>query len=96
MKKWENPYSRFRYENDGSMKFRVDPLNSGVTVFGADQRAFRDNMKKQLDDINPCLNIGNTWVTNNVFTSTQINNVDQPVVNDKAAPRLTFFRLFKL
>ena len=97
MRRLQNPYSKFRYDGGFTPRYRVNPSDGRVAdTYGVDLWAARESIKKQVDTIAPCLNIGNTWVVNHVYRTTQITNVDQPVVNDPTAPRWTFFKLFKL
>ena len=95
MSSWDNPYSKFRYDNNLTPKFRVEDLKT--RMYGVELRAFKDNYKAQMPDVPPTwVNNGATWVTNHIFRSTQINKVDQPVVDDKNAYKWSFFKLFKL
>jgi len=90
-----NPYSKYRYDNGIDVKFRVNDLNTHI--YGVELRALKDNIKSQMPDTSTSwINNGATWVLNNVFKCNQINKVDQPVVDDKNASKLTFFKLFKL
>lgn len=96
MKKLDNPYSKFRYDNNFNPKFRVDTASS-TRIYGTELRAQKSNIWAQLSEVPPTwINNGATWVVNNVFRCNQINKVDQPVVDDKNASRWTFFKLFKL
>lgn len=89
-----NPYSRYKYSNDGTLKYTVDPYTYKVTTFGAELKAHKDNFKLQLDDMDSHLNLGNTWVINNIYPCTQVSNVDRPINPIKKGS--TFFRLFRL
>jgi len=90
-----NPYSKFRYDNNFNPKFRVEDRTT--QMYGTDLRAFKDNIGSQMSEVPPTwINNGATWVLNNVFRANQVNKVDQPMVNDKNASKLTFFKLFKL
>lgn len=88
----DNPYSKFRYSNNFSLKFKADA--GSTNTYGSELRAFSSHIKAQVGD--PWVNNGATWVTDNVFRGNQITKVDQPVVNDPNAPKRVFFRLFKL
>jgi len=91
----KNPYSKYRLDSGYDPKFRVE--NNTSQVYGVETRAFKDNIKDQLSDIPMTwINNGATWVVNHVYRCTQINKVDQPMVDDKNAPKMTFFKLFKL
>jgi hypothetical protein len=98
MKKLDNPYSKYRYDNTYTPKFRVDTASENSTrMYGVELRSYKSNIKAQMPSV-PATWIANgaTWVVNNVFRCNQVNKVDQPMVNDKNAPRRTFFKLFKL
>jgi hypothetical protein len=91
----DNPYSKYRFDNTFNPKFRVE--NNLTRLYGIEQRAFKDNIKDQMPEVpSTWVNNGATWVVNNVYKCTQINKVDQPVVNDKNASKQTYFKLFKL
>jgi len=91
----DNPYSKFRYDNNFNIKFRVE--NGHISMYGVECRSFQDNIRDQMSEVpSTWVNNGATWVVNNVYKCNQINKVDQPVVNDKNASKLTFFKLFKL
>ncbi len=90
---YSNPYSKYKYTNNGTVKYMVDPYNYKTTMHGVELKAHKDKFKAQLEDMESHLNVGNTWVINNVYKCTQINNVDQPLNPQKGA---TFFRLFRL
>lgn len=90
-----NPYSKYRYDNTYSPKFRVE--GSKTRLYGIELRSYKDNIKAQISEVpSTWINNGATWVVNHVFKCNQINKVDQPMVNDENAPKRTFFRLFKL
>ena len=93
----DNPYSKYRFDNGFNVKFRVDTATNTTRMYGAELRSYKDNIRAQMSDV-PLnwINNGATWVINNIFRCNQINKVDQSVVNDKNAPRRTFFKLFKL
>ena len=96
MKKLDNPYSIYRYDNAFDPKFRVDTA-SQTRLYGIELRALSGNIKDQMASVPATwINNGTTWVVNNVFRCNQVNKVDQPMVDDKNASSWTFFKLFKL
>jgi hypothetical protein len=91
----DNPYSKYRYDNNFNPKFRVE--NSTTKMFGIDQRSYKQNIKSQMPAVSPSwVNNGATWVLNNVFKFNQVNQVDQSVNYGKSPIKLMFFTLFKL
>jgi hypothetical protein len=95
MKKPDNTYSKYRYDNSYTPKFKVE--GSKTRMYGVDIRSDRDNVRAQLPTVDSnWINNGATWVANHVFRCNQVNKVDQPVVNDKSAKKRIFFKLFKL
>lgn len=96
MKLPDNPYSKYRFDNSFTPKFRVDTA-SDVKLYGVEQRAFKSDIKSQIPTVGPTwLNNGATWVINNVFQCNQVNQVDQSVDYGKSPIKLMFFKLFKL
>jgi hypothetical protein len=94
--KWDNPYSKFRYDNSLDVKFRVN-ADKTTRVYGTELRSFSGHIKNQLPSVpSTWVNNGATWVSDYIFNGSQINKVDQPVVDDETASRWRFFRLFKL
>jgi hypothetical protein len=91
----DSSYSKFRYDNNFTPKFRVE--NNTFKMYGIDVRPFKDQIKTQLSDMSSTwINIGATWVVSHIYRCTQITRVDEPVVYDKNASRSVFFKLFKL
>ena len=90
-----NPYSKYRYTNDGTVKYMVDPYSYKATTQGANLKNISKGMiDTQLEGMSSHLNLGNTLVVNNVTPCRQINNVDQPLSPTPIIGR--FFRLFRL
>lgn len=91
----DNPYSKYRYSNNGQVKVRADDLtNKIVDVFGVNLRPISDNITTNLYDM-PCDLYGTTTVTNYIYKVQRINQVDSSIVSPLYKGP-TFFRLFKL
>ena len=90
-----NPYSKYRYDNNLSVKVRADETTDEVVdVFGVELRSSSDNIATSLYDT-PCATYGVTTVTNYIYRVERINQVDSSIVpSSYKGP--TFFKLFKL
>jgi hypothetical protein len=89
-----NPYSKYRYDNNLSVKVRTTSDGSVVDVFGAAMRSPSDNISTTLYGTQSAP-LGATVVTNYIYKVERINQVDSSVVpSSYKGP--TFFRLFKL
>jgi hypothetical protein len=89
-----NPYSKYRYDNNLSVKVRTNETNKIVDVFGASMRPPSDNISTKLYDT-PCEPYGATTVVNYVYRVERINQVDKSIV-PPSYKGPTFFKLFKL
>jgi hypothetical protein len=90
----DNPYSRHRYDNSFSLKYRSDD-RAVKDMFGADQKSYRDMLRNQLDQQVALAPWGVNWVISNVFTAKRITNVDTSILpSTYKGP--TYFKPFKL
>jgi hypothetical protein len=87
-----NPYSKFRYDNNLSVKVRGD--GKVADVFGASMRPPSDNIGTKLYDT-PSPQYGITTVENHIYKVERINNIDNSIL-PASYKGPTFFRLFKL
>ena len=89
-----NPYSKYRYDNNLSVKVRTTNSDSVEDVFGASIRSVSDNIGTTLYNTQSAP-LGATTIVNHIYKVERINQVDSGVVpSSYKGP--TFFRLFKL
>lgn len=86
-----NPYSKYRYDNNLSVKVRGD--EDVVDVLGAGLRPATDNIRDLVGSALPALGV--TEVVNHIYKVNRINNVDSKVTADSYQGP-TYFKLFKL
>lgn len=89
-----NPYSKYRYDNNLSVKVRANSENRIVDVFGVAMRSMSDNIRtKPYNTV--CPQYGVTTVENHIYKVERINQVDSSIV-PASYKGPTFFKLFKL
>lgn len=87
-----NPYSKFRFDNNLSIKVRTDLNDNVVDVFGAAIRPYSDSIRTKLYGTQSAL-YGVKTVVNYIHTTERINNVDSSITpSTYKGP--TYFRPF--
>ena len=90
----ENKYSKFKYENKYNLKFSVNQYTQQPSVLNVNLRTIKPNIGSKFLEPVVHLNVGQTFVTDYVYSCTQVNFVDQPVAINTV--KKIFFKLFNL
>jgi len=87
-----NPYSKYRFDNNMSVKLRTDVRDNVVDVFGTAIRPLSDNIRTKLYDTQSGL-YGVKTVVNYIYITERINIADGTIVpSTYKGP--TYFRPF--
>jgi len=90
----KNNYSKFKYGCKYNLKFSYDPKTNNKHILDTELRNIKPELKDEHPGTSIQMNIGQTLIVDNVYSCTQVDYVDQPLIADKKAAKQIFFKLF--
>lgn len=89
-----NPYSKYRYDNSFSLKYRSNDQKV-TSLYGGELKSYNDLLGNQMDEQVASSQWGITWVVANVFEATRTTDVDTSILSPTYKGP-TYFKPFKL
>ena len=91
----KNDYSKFKYENSYKLKYSVDQNTQKFSTLNTELRTIKPNLGSTPMGSEIHLNVGQTIVTNYIYSCDQVNYVDQPInPTGTNVFKRVFFKLF--